>query len=276
MDWIATLPADDIAARVQLPPVLTPLRGVLERVLQRRTDSNDWAALVAVAEAMAALCSGSQLAHQADVVAIAAGGFDSPLLEGGQGHEEWETAVLLLRQLAGEIPNWPASRLPTVQEAAMQLVRGISSHIPEERWGQPGAEDTWWMSDRHHGLGDMALCNWCGGSPATSPKNAGDSQALKTHGGCLIDTTDSVIWLYTGGRPAHVKDTRGDKEAAQVTWGEYLMRAIDDVDSWQLTYTTESTREGPNTSNTKGKGMKHLHICPCRGTRSRLLRRLIP
>ena len=27
MDWIATLPADDIAARVQLPPVLTPLRG---------------------------------------------------------------------------------------------------------------------------------------------------------------------------------------------------------------------------------------------------------
>eukprot|EP00439_Symbiodinium_sp_Y106_P040727 s3065_g5.t1 len=86
MDWIATLPADDIAARVQLPPVLTPLRGVLERVLQRRTDSNDWAALVAVAEAMAALCSGNQLAHQADVVAIAAGGFDSPLLEGGQGH----------------------------------------------------------------------------------------------------------------------------------------------------------------------------------------------
>ena len=157
MDWIAMLPADDIAARVQLPPVLTPLRGVLERVLQRRTDSNDWAALVAVAEAMAALCSGSQLTHQADVVAIAAGGLDSPLLEGGQRHEEWETAVLLLRQLAGEIPNWPASRLPTVQEAAMQLVRGISSHIPEGRWGQPGAEDTWWMSDRHHGLGDMAV-----------------------------------------------------------------------------------------------------------------------
>ena len=157
MDWMATLPADDIAVRVQLPPVLTPLRGILERVLRGRPDSNDLAALVAVAEAMSALCSGNQLAHQADVVAIAAGGFDSPLMEGGQGPEAWETAVLLLQQLAKKVSNWPTSRLPTVQEAAMQLVRGISSHIPEERWGQPGAADTWWMSDRHHGLGDMAV-----------------------------------------------------------------------------------------------------------------------
>ena len=75
------------------------------------------------------------------------------------------------------------------------------------------------------------LCNWCGGSPATSPKKAGDSQELKTRGGCLIDIMDSVIWLYTGGRPAHVKDIHGDKEAAQVTRGEYLTQAIDDADS---------------------------------------------
>ena len=36
------------------------------------------------------------------------------------------------------------------------------------------------------------------------------------------------------------------------------MPAIDDVDSWQLTYTTESTREGPSTSKTKGKGMQNI------------------
>ena len=53
------------------------------------------------AEAMSALCTGNQLAHPADVVAIAAGGLDSPLVEYAQGHEEWETAVITLRQLLG-------------------------------------------------------------------------------------------------------------------------------------------------------------------------------
>ena len=89
-------------------------------------------------------CTGNQLAHPADVVAIAAGGVDSPLFEHAQGREGWQTAVTTLEQLLGEIQTWPASRLPTVQEAAMQLVRGISRHIPEEGRGLPDMEQAWW------------------------------------------------------------------------------------------------------------------------------------
>ena len=46
MDWMATLPTADSAVRIQLPPVVTPLRGILERVLRGTTGADDWAALV--------------------------------------------------------------------------------------------------------------------------------------------------------------------------------------------------------------------------------------
>ena len=58
MDWMSMLPAEDVAVRIQLPPVVTPLRGILERILLGATSTDDWASLVAVAEAMAALCTG--------------------------------------------------------------------------------------------------------------------------------------------------------------------------------------------------------------------------
>eukprot|EP00439_Symbiodinium_sp_Y106_P055166 s2748_g7.t1 len=165
MDWMSMLPAEDVAVRIQLPPVVTPLRGILERILLGTTSTDDWASLVAMAEAMAALCTGNQLAHPADVVAIDTGGIESTLVERVRGREDWEMAIVTLQQLLGEVNSWPAARLPRVQEAAMQLVRGISRQIPEESRGMPDTEEQWWMSERHHGLGNLAVY---GGS--TSPR----------------------------------------------------------------------------------------------------------
>ena len=165
MDWMSMLPAEDVAVRIQLPPVVTPLQGILERILLGTTSTDDWASLVAMAEAMAALCTGNQLAHPADVVAIDTGGIESTLVERVRGREDWEMAIVTLQQLLGEVNSWPAARLPRVQEAAMQLVRGISRQIPEESRGMPDTEEQWWMSERHHGLGNLAVY---GGS--TSPR----------------------------------------------------------------------------------------------------------
>ena len=50
------------------------------------------------------------------------------------------------------------SVLPTIHEAAMSLVRGISAVIPEEQRGGPGMWEptALWYAERHHGLGDNA------------------------------------------------------------------------------------------------------------------------
>ena len=153
MDWMSMLPTEDVAVRIQLPPVVTPLWGILERILLGATSTDDWASLVA----MAALCTGNQLTHPADVVAINTGGIESTLVERVRGSEDWEMAIVTLQQLLGEVSNWPTARLPRVQEAAMQLVRGISRQIPEESRGMPDTEEHWWMSERHHGMGNLAV-----------------------------------------------------------------------------------------------------------------------
>ena len=64
MDWLRVLPSDDIAVRIQVPPVITPLRGILEHVLYGSATADDWASLVAVAEALEALCVGTDLVHR--------------------------------------------------------------------------------------------------------------------------------------------------------------------------------------------------------------------
>ncbi|CAE7223678.1 unnamed protein product [Symbiodinium sp. CCMP2592] len=47
MSWMQTLPMDDISMNIQLPPILTPLRGILEHVLDGTAGAADWATLVA-------------------------------------------------------------------------------------------------------------------------------------------------------------------------------------------------------------------------------------
>ena len=48
MDWLQTLPSDDIAVRIQMPPVITPLRGILEKVLHGQVHWQQSAPSVAV------------------------------------------------------------------------------------------------------------------------------------------------------------------------------------------------------------------------------------
>ena len=74
MDCMRALPSDDIAVRIQVPPVITPLRGILEHVLHGSATADDWASLVAVAEALEALCVGTDLVHPADVLSLERGG----------------------------------------------------------------------------------------------------------------------------------------------------------------------------------------------------------
>ena len=71
---------------------------------------------------------------------------------------EWYTAAETLRRLLGEVHRWPTHMLPTIQEPATNLVRGISAATPEAARPGPGSwtPEAWWYQERHHGLGDTA------------------------------------------------------------------------------------------------------------------------
>ena len=75
-----------------------------------------------------------------------------------RGTPTWSQAVGTLHAILEELPTYPPEMLPTVQEAAMQLVRGTSQLIPTEHQELPGpkASQAWWTTDRHHGMGDGA------------------------------------------------------------------------------------------------------------------------
>ncbi|CAE7686569.1 unnamed protein product [Symbiodinium necroappetens] len=117
IEWLATLDRGSIAVHVQLPPVLTPLREILDQMLQGQPgDATTWARLVAVAEAFEALISGDTLTHPADVLGQSQGGTASPLLCADGVAPEWYNAVETLRGLLQQIPHWPTRVLPTIQQ----------------------------------------------------------------------------------------------------------------------------------------------------------------
>ena len=60
---------------------------------------------------------------------------ESPLLCAEGRATEWYNAVEMLRGLLLQVPNWPASVLPTVQQAAVNLVRGIAVATPRRPRG---------------------------------------------------------------------------------------------------------------------------------------------
>ena len=139
IEWVETLDRGSIAVHVQLPPVLTPLREILDQMLQGQPgDATTWARLVAVAEAFEALISGDTLTHPADVLGQSQGGTASPLLC-----------------------------------ADGVLVRGIAMATPEQHQGGPGewTPDQWWYAERHHGLGDAARSAAGDGAASTSPRS---------------------------------------------------------------------------------------------------------
>ena len=117
--WLETLDQGDIAVHVQLPPVLTPLREILDLLLRGQPGGTTlWARLVAVADALESLIDGGILAHPSDVLAIQQGGLETALLCENVPVPEWYNAVETLRRLLGEIHRWPPHMLPTIQEAA--------------------------------------------------------------------------------------------------------------------------------------------------------------
>ncbi|CAE7616582.1 unnamed protein product, partial [Symbiodinium necroappetens] len=130
--WFGTLEQGDVEVHIQLPPILTPLREILCDILEGRPGGPEmWAKLVAVAEALEALLMGNTLAHPADVVMLSEGGTNSTLLR-EEVTPEWYRAVETLRGMLRDVKKWPPRVLPTVQEAAMNLVRGIAAQTPEE------------------------------------------------------------------------------------------------------------------------------------------------
>ena len=157
--WLETLDRGNVAVHVQLPPVLTPLREILDQILRGQpNDVATWARLVAVAEAFEALVTGNVLTHPADVVGQSQGEMESPLMCTEGTIPNWYRAVETLRALLGEVPQWPVRVLPTLQQAATNLVRGIAIATPTEDRGGPGewTPEPWWYQERHHGLGDTA------------------------------------------------------------------------------------------------------------------------
>ena len=73
-----------------------------------------------------------------DVLAQNSGGNENPLMAAGEQIPAWTQAVDSIHAILGELPTYPTSFLPTIQEAAMNLVRGTSRLIPAEEQGQPG------------------------------------------------------------------------------------------------------------------------------------------
>ncbi|CAE7341641.1 unnamed protein product [Symbiodinium microadriaticum] len=142
--WLETLDRGNVAVHVQLPPVLTPLREILDQILRGQPgDVTMWARLVAVAEAFEALVTGNVLTHPADVVGQSQGEMESPLMCIEGTVPNWYRAVETLRALLQEVPQWPVRVLPTLQQAATNLVRGIAIATPaEERGGELPTADT--------------------------------------------------------------------------------------------------------------------------------------
>ncbi|CAE7203675.1 unnamed protein product [Symbiodinium sp. KB8] len=149
----------NIAVHVQLPPVLTPFREILDLLLREQPGGTAvWARLIAVAEALASLIEGNSLAHPSDVLAIQQGNTETALVCEENPVPDWYAAVETLRRLLREVHRWPQNMLPTVQEAATNLVRGIAAATPEAEQSGPGSwrPGDWWYQERHHGLGDTA------------------------------------------------------------------------------------------------------------------------
>ena len=117
----------------------------------------------AVGDALEVLIADQILAHPSDVLAqcLGGGGTNTPM-------------VSSIQAIIGELPSYPSSFLPTLQEAAMNLVRGASRLIPEEQRGQPGdaVDEPWWRHERHHGLGDLRRAE-----TAPSPRQRGTRRA---------------------------------------------------------------------------------------------------
>ena len=103
---------------------------------------------------------------------------------------DWYRAVETLRGLLQEVRTWPPHVLPTVQEAAMNLVRGIAAQTPEENIAGTGGwqPDAWWYQERHHGLGDSARAS-------SSPRGPPQRRPRSASRGTRCSLVAVALWL---------------------------------------------------------------------------------
>ena len=199
IDWFGTLEQANVAVHVQLPPILTPLREVLNEILSGNPGgTSQWAKLIAVAEALETLLSGNSLTHPANVISLDCGAGNSTLMH-AEAVPDWYKAVETLRSLLRQVRTWPPHMLPTIQEAAMNLVRGIAAVTPEEVAGGSGS--------RNHGGTRTDIMAWgTQQEPLRQPHHVGyhaDGLAalLKMRGKCrtrAIDDDASLPSIFTG------------------------------------------------------------------------------
>ena len=92
--WLETLDQGNVAVHVQLPPVLTPLREILDLLLREQPGGTSiWARMVAVADALENFIAGNSLAHPADVLAIQEVGVDTLTCRYPNGTKLWKPSV---------------------------------------------------------------------------------------------------------------------------------------------------------------------------------------
>ena len=199
IEWLETLDRGSIAVHVQLPPVLTPLREILDQMLQGQPgNAATWARLVAVADAFEALISGETLTHPSDVLGQSQGGMESPLLCTEGLAPDWYNAVETLRELLRQIP---------------QLADEGASNDPASS-GQPGSGD-------------------CYGHPGAAPRRPGGLDN-RSNGGTLNDITDwetrLALQLKVG-----TLDSRRAAVHNVVHAAPARTRATDDGDYWRST-----------------------------------------
>ena len=152
MDWMQSLPADDISVRDQVPPIITPLRGILEHVLGGTASADAWANLVAVAGKTCATFRCGRRGTRGNR-------YTSCCTR--RGIRELAICTAADRNHGGGNPHtWPTARLPTLQEATMRLLRGISRNIPAETLGQPDLGFCWWEADRHQRASTSKPLRW--------------------------------------------------------------------------------------------------------------------
>ena len=189
--WLETLDQGNVAVHVQLPPVLTLLREILDLLLREQPGGTSiWARMVAVADALENLIAGNSLAHPADVLAIQEGGVDTALMCADVPVPEWYQAVETLRRLLSEVCRWPAHMLPTIQEAATNLV-SESPRLPLKPRDlarghgrlKPGGTKNGTM-----GWGTQPEVSPSGGEPV-------DPEALRRRTACQMEATDAgELW----------------------------------------------------------------------------------
>eukprot|EP00439_Symbiodinium_sp_Y106_P048806 s5149_g6.t1 len=101
--------ASDVSLHLQLLPVLSPLREVLNAILDGSARGSIWAQLVEVGDALEVLIAGQILAHPSDVLAQNTGGTENPLMAAGEQIPPWSQAVDSIHAILEELATYPVS-----------------------------------------------------------------------------------------------------------------------------------------------------------------------